>query len=338
MEQYMSKTRADYGSGIARPKIEDKDSFELKGQFLKELRDNTFSGSDHEDANEHIEKVFEIVDLFHIPNITIDQITTWEYLKTKLLSKYCPPARTAKKWKEIKKLSARGAIPSKIVTDAKVAIQEMVEYSQKWHNGTSRTRSTETSNGLAAIQVQLNNLGREIKKVNKKIYVAQVGCEQYFVVLEDMDAYRDEGMSDDHAERKEIDNVGGESTIWKSGSVGVLKSQDGFWIVDYHLAQVNVKQSPDFDLFSDQEEYSEEEVAKTMEKIMEQYMSKTRADYGSGVARPKIEDKDNFELKGQFLKELRTNTFSGSDHEDANEHIKKVLEIVDVYNYRPSDA
>ncbi|GJT70109.1 hypothetical protein Tco_1029395 [Tanacetum coccineum] len=37
MEQYMSKTRADYGSGVARPKIEDKDKFELKGQFLKEL-------------------------------------------------------------------------------------------------------------------------------------------------------------------------------------------------------------------------------------------------------------------------------------------------------------
>ncbi|GJZ08919.1 putative reverse transcriptase domain-containing protein [Tanacetum coccineum] len=126
MEQYMSKTRADYGSGVARPKIEDKDNFELKGQFLKELRTNTFSGSDHEDANEHIEKVLEIVDLFHIPNITIDQvmlrafpmsltgaasrwlrnkptgsITTWEDLKTKFLSKYCPPARTAKKMEEI---------------------------------------------------------------------------------------------------------------------------------------------------------------------------------------------------------------------------------------------
>ncbi|GKD22391.1 hypothetical protein Tco_1224094 [Tanacetum coccineum] len=126
MEQYMSKTRADYGSGIARPKIKDKDSFELKGQFLKELRDNTFSSSDHEDANEHIEKVLEIVDLFHIPNITQDQvmlrafpmsltraasrwlqnkpsgsITTWEDLNTKLLSKYCPRARTAKKMEEI---------------------------------------------------------------------------------------------------------------------------------------------------------------------------------------------------------------------------------------------
>ncbi|GJT94114.1 hypothetical protein Tco_1082959 [Tanacetum coccineum] len=89
--------------------------------------------------------------------------------------------------------------------------------------------------------------------------------------------------------------------------------------------------SPDFNLLSDQE-YLEEEVAETMAKTMEQYMSKTRADYGSGVARPKIEDKDNFKLKGQFLKELRTNTFSGSDHEDANEHVEKVLEIVGLFH------
>ncbi|GJY04884.1 putative ribonuclease H-like domain-containing protein [Tanacetum coccineum] len=91
-----------------------------------ELRANTFSRSDHKDANEHIEKVFEIVDLFHIPNITIDQvmlrafpmsltgpairwlrnkpsgsITTWGDLKTKFLSKYCLPARTAKKMEKI---------------------------------------------------------------------------------------------------------------------------------------------------------------------------------------------------------------------------------------------
>ncbi|GJX91042.1 retrovirus-related pol polyprotein from transposon TNT 1-94 [Tanacetum coccineum] len=41
----------------------------------------------------------------------------------------------------------------------------------------SKARSTETSDGLAAIQAQLNNLGREIKKVNEKVYAAQVGCE-----------------------------------------------------------------------------------------------------------------------------------------------------------------
>ncbi|GJT43595.1 hypothetical protein Tco_0952310 [Tanacetum coccineum] len=60
---------------------------------------------------------------------------------------------------------------------------------------------------------------------------------------------------------------------------------------------------PDFNLLSDQE-YSEEEEAEAMAETMEQYMSKTRTDYGLRVARPKIEEKDSFELKGQFLKEL----------------------------------
>ncbi|GKA65494.1 hypothetical protein Tco_0765201 [Tanacetum coccineum] len=204
MEQYMSKTRADYGSGVARPKIEDKDNFELKGQFLKELRTNTFSGSDHEDANEHIEKVLEIVDLFHIPNITIDQvmlrafpmsltgaasrwlrneptgsITTWDGLKTKFLNKYCPPARTAKKMEEINNFQQE---PDENLYQAWERFKELLmkcpqhyltEMQEKWHNGTSRSRSTETYDGLAAIQAQLNNLGREIKKVNEKVYLLQ---------------------------------------------------------------------------------------------------------------------------------------------------------------------
>ncbi|GKD65846.1 hypothetical protein Tco_1307954 [Tanacetum coccineum] len=126
MEQYMSKTRGNYGSGVVRPKINDKTHFELKGQYLKELHKNTFSGSEHEDANEHIKKVLEIVDLFHIPEVTQDQvmlrvfpmsltgassrwlrnepsgsITNWETLKTKFLKKYCPPTRTTKKIEEI---------------------------------------------------------------------------------------------------------------------------------------------------------------------------------------------------------------------------------------------
>ncbi|GKD98310.1 hypothetical protein Tco_1382207 [Tanacetum coccineum] len=41
----------------------------------------------------------------------------------------------------------------------------------------TRTRSIETLFGLAAIQAQLNNLGKEIKNVNEKVYAAQVGCE-----------------------------------------------------------------------------------------------------------------------------------------------------------------
>ncbi|GKC16644.1 hypothetical protein Tco_1013426 [Tanacetum coccineum] len=171
MEQYMSKTRADYESVVVRPKIEDKDNFELKGQFLKELQTNTFSSSDHEDANEHIVKVLEIVDLFHIPNITIDQVMfrafpmsltraasrwlrnkptedgeepdknlyqAWERFK-ELLMKY--PQHYLTEMQEVvlfyngldvptrQILDSRGAIPSKTAADAKIAIQEMSEYS-----------------------------------------------------------------------------------------------------------------------------------------------------------------------------------------------------------------
>ncbi|GJR31416.1 hypothetical protein Tco_1107648 [Tanacetum coccineum] len=90
--------------------------------------------------------------------------------------------------------------------------------------------------------------------------------------------------------------------------------------------------SPKFDHNFDIEEQSEEEVRETMTETMKQYMSKTRENYGSGVTRPTINKDTPFELKGQFLKELRDNTFSGSKHEDANEHIEKVLEIVDLFH------
>ncbi|GJW53343.1 hypothetical protein Tco_0097428 [Tanacetum coccineum] len=51
----------------------------------------------------------------------------------------------------------------------------------------------------------------------------------------------------------------------------------------FETLSLEESRSPDFDLFSDQEEYSEEEVAETMAETMEQYISKTQADYESGV-------------------------------------------------------
>ncbi|GJU26378.1 hypothetical protein Tco_1164999 [Tanacetum coccineum] len=91
--------------------------------------------------------------------------------------------------------------------------------------------------------------------------------------------------------------------------------------------------SPEFDLCSDIEEHSEEEeTTEIMTETLEQYMSKTRGNYRSRVARTKINDKTHFKLKGKFLKELHENTFSGLEHEDANKHIKKVLKIIDLFH------
>ncbi|GKB56624.1 hypothetical protein Tco_0912810 [Tanacetum coccineum] len=176
--------------------------FELFSDYvesiLKVLRDNTFSGLENEDANEHTERVLEIVDLFTTPDVTHGQlmlcvfpislivaasrwlrnepagsITTREILKGNFLSKYCPPSRSILFYKGLdvpirQILNSKGGVPIIKADDAKKAIQEMANYSQKWHNGTSnRNKSRNTSDGLAGIQAQLNDLSREIKKVNK---------------------------------------------------------------------------------------------------------------------------------------------------------------------------
>ncbi|GKB12701.1 hypothetical protein Tco_0846624 [Tanacetum coccineum] len=125
-------------------------------QFLKELQENTFSSSDNKDANEHIEKALEIVDLFHVPKITVDHLMlrVFPISLTGAGSRWLRNEPTA--WERFKELLVK--CPRQYLTemqetaeDAKKVIQEMVEYSQKWHNGTSRGRSTETSDGLAAI-------------------------------------------------------------------------------------------------------------------------------------------------------------------------------------------
>nr|GFC22514.1 hypothetical protein [Tanacetum cinerariifolium] len=54
---------------------------------------------------------------------------------------------------------SKGAIPSMKAVDANKAIQDMVDHSQKWYNGTStRCRSTETSDELDAIKLNLITL------------------------------------------------------------------------------------------------------------------------------------------------------------------------------------
>ncbi|GJZ88330.1 hypothetical protein Tco_0660112, partial [Tanacetum coccineum] len=186
-----------------RPKIDEKARFKLKGQFLKELRDNTFIGSDNEDANEHIEKVLEIVDLFHIPEMTQDQImlrvfamsltgaanrwlrnepagsiVTWETLKTKFLSKYYPPTRTTKKMEEINNFQQKR---DETLYQACERFKELLLRCPQHYLTditSTRTRSTDTSDGLAAIQAQLKQPWMGIlRKVNEySLWLPQVGC------------------------------------------------------------------------------------------------------------------------------------------------------------------
>ncbi|GKF39481.1 hypothetical protein Tco_0119542 [Tanacetum coccineum] len=117
-------------------------------------------------------------------------VTNWETLKTKFLNKYGPLARTAKKmeeinnfqqepdeslfraWERFKELLMKR--PQHYLTD----MQEVIMF----YNGLDvPTRQILDSKGAiptkTVADAKINNLGREIKKVNEKVYTAQVGCE-----------------------------------------------------------------------------------------------------------------------------------------------------------------
>ncbi|GKF01546.1 hypothetical protein Tco_0028469 [Tanacetum coccineum] len=114
MEKYMSKTRREYGSGVVKPKIDANAQFELEG--FKELLMKY--------PQYYLTDMQEVILFYNGLDVSTRQI-----------------------------LDSRGAIPTKTAADAKVAIQEMAEYSQKWHNGTSsKNRSTKNSDRLDAIQ------------------------------------------------------------------------------------------------------------------------------------------------------------------------------------------
>ncbi|GKA73996.1 hypothetical protein Tco_0780298 [Tanacetum coccineum] len=97
---------------------------------------------------------------------------------------------------------------------------------------------------------------------------------------------------------------------WFSEQVGLASDQgstnDVLIPLLFKTPSLDYSNSSEYDLFSEYEDQSKEEITKTIgEPTMEEYMTKTRDGYGSGIARPKIDEKAQFELKGQFLKELQ---------------------------------
>ncbi|GJZ59767.1 hypothetical protein Tco_0615583 [Tanacetum coccineum] len=70
------------------------------------------------------------------------------------------------------------------------------------------------------------------------------------------------------------------------------------------------------------------------EQTIEEYMAQIHDNIGPGIVMPYFGDAVCLELKVYFLKELYDNTFSRTENKDDNEHIAKVLDIVDLF-YEP---
>ncbi|GJV20128.1 hypothetical protein Tco_1369148 [Tanacetum coccineum] len=120
MKKLTTNGQADYYSGITSITVNGKNAYELKEKFLDDLHMNAFSGTNGEDAVEHIEYFFKVVDPIDLPNVNQDKlrvvvfpislagdawrwfdgikrsITSWFDLTAKFFGKYHPPSRTGR--------------------------------------------------------------------------------------------------------------------------------------------------------------------------------------------------------------------------------------------------
>nr|GEU80407.1 hypothetical protein [Tanacetum cinerariifolium] len=71
---------------------------------------------------------------------------------------------------------------------------------------------------------------------------------------------------------------------------------------------------------------------------MEQYMSLIQDNVRQGIVKPEISNDIKFEINGNFMREFRRKLFKGTDEEDAQEHVRRVLEIVDFSTSMPLSA
>ncbi|GKA11707.1 oligopeptide transporter [Tanacetum coccineum] len=66
---------------------------------------------------------------------------------------------------------------------------------------------------------------------------------------------------------------------------------------------------------------------------MEQYLALIQDNIRPGVVKPEISDDVKFEINSNFMRELRRKPFKGTDDEDVYEHVRRVLEIVDLFHF-----
>ncbi|GKB37605.1 reverse transcriptase domain-containing protein [Tanacetum coccineum] len=118
---------------MVKPEIRGNVNIEIKSQFMRELREDTFSRNKNDDAHEHVERVLDIVSLFNIPGVSHDvvmlrvfpitltgaakrwvdrlppgTIDSWDLLKKAFIQRYCPPLKTAKQLEEIRNFKQEG--------------------------------------------------------------------------------------------------------------------------------------------------------------------------------------------------------------------------------------
>nr|GEW12800.1 RNA-directed DNA polymerase, eukaryota, reverse transcriptase zinc-binding domain protein [Tanacetum cinerariifolium] len=160
---------------MVKPEIEGNVNFEIKNQFMRELREDTFSGNKNEDAHDHVDRVLNIVD-----RLTPETVNTWDLFKKDFIKRYCHHPRLLNELNTSITSSKKATnhyiklgnvpLPGMTPTQALMAIQTMADHSQKWHDGTSSRNISNNNNTVRLVHSTINEAPssstRQCKVVN----------------------------------------------------------------------------------------------------------------------------------------------------------------------------
>ncbi|GJT74897.1 DNA-directed DNA polymerase [Tanacetum coccineum] len=74
IEQYLALSRENQAPGVVKQEIRGNVNFEIKSQFMRELREDTCSKNKNEDAHDHVDRVLNIVSFFNIFGVSQDAV------------------------------------------------------------------------------------------------------------------------------------------------------------------------------------------------------------------------------------------------------------------------
>ncbi|GKB36534.1 hypothetical protein Tco_0881476 [Tanacetum coccineum] len=70
IEKCLALTRGNQAPSVVKPEIEGNVNFEIKSQFMRELREDNFLGNKSDNAPKHVERILDIVSLFNILGVS----------------------------------------------------------------------------------------------------------------------------------------------------------------------------------------------------------------------------------------------------------------------------
>ncbi|GJY25390.1 hypothetical protein Tco_0400116 [Tanacetum coccineum] len=149
MEQYIALTQGNQAPGVVKPEIGGNVNFEIKSQFMRELREDTFYGNKNDDVHELVERVLDIVSLFNILRVSHDVVMLRAFTQ-----RYCPPSKTAKQLEEIRNFKQEG---DETLYQAWERYNDLL-YKCPTHDINSHQKVKNFYNGLGTMNCQLLDL------------------------------------------------------------------------------------------------------------------------------------------------------------------------------------